>query len=115
MNIKIVGDDIKLEEAKEIGKEFYDDMVKGAIDIKLGIVVIGGEYHIDASNVLVQNGSKQSDIWGFNIVFTKDGKYFLEYTAMINIKPVLGNRDMEIQDQEIKDKILEVVSGKLKI
>lgn len=114
MNIKIIKDKIGLAKAQEIGKEFYDEMVKGAVDVNREVFALGGEYHIDAGNFLVEDGSKQSDIWGFNIVFTKDNKYFLEYTAMINIKPAAGNRDMEIQDSKIKDRIKKIVESKIK-
>lgn len=113
IKIKIIKEKITLTEAKEIGKEFYDEMVKGAVDIDREIFALGGEYHIDAGNVLIEDGSKQSDIWGFNIVFTKDGGYFLEYTAMINIKPAAGNRDMEIHNEEIRSKIEKIVESKI--
>ena len=49
----------------------------------------------------------------FIIVFSKDGGYFLEYTAMINIKTVSGNRDMEIQDKTIREKIKKIVESKI--
>lgn len=114
MNIKIIKDKITLAEAREIGKEFYDEMVKGVMDIDREVCALGGEYHIDAGNVLIEDGSKQNDIWGFNIVFTTDGGYFLEYTAMINIKPALGNRDMEIKDEKVREKIKKIVETRIK-
>lgn len=113
MSAKIVVGKITLAEAKEIGGEFYDDMVKGAADVKRGVVALGGEYHIDASNVLINDGSKQPDIWGFNLVF-KDQGYFLEYTALINIKPAAGNRDMEILDEETREAVKRVVENKIR-
>ena len=58
MNIKVIKDSISIEEAKIIGAEFYDDMVKGACDVTRGIIALGGEYHIDAAKVLIKNGSQ---------------------------------------------------------
>jgi hypothetical protein len=113
MNIKLVTDKISLDEAKEIGKEFYDDMVKGAVDIEKGSMAIGGEYHIDASTVLTDNGSAQKDIWGFNIVFGKPKEERLEYTALINIKPAVGNKDMYVQDPNIRAKMGEIINAKV--
>jgi len=113
VNIKIIKDTISIDEAKEIGKEFYDDMVKGAIDIANGVVALGGEYHIDAATVLTDAGSSAVNIWGFNIVFNKPKEERLEYTALINIKPSLGNREMYIQDDKIRQRIKEIVDAKV--
>ena len=35
----------------------------------------------------------------------------LEYNSLINIKPRQGNRNMEIENEEIKKKILEIVNN----
>lgn len=113
MKIKIITDTISTAEAKEIGKEFYDDMVKGAVDIKASTLALGGEYHIDASRVLESSGAHVGDIWGFNIVFGRPKEDRLEYTALINIRPAFGNRDMYIQDGAIRSKIKEIVDKKV--
>ena len=113
MNIKIVKEKITLGELKKIAKEFYTDMIKGAVDVESEIIALGGEYHIDASTILTNTGSKQDNIWGFNIVFDKPKEERLEYTALINIKPAVGNRDMYIQDEKIRDKIKEIVDMKV--
>src|SRR3989344_265710 len=113
MNIKIIKDKISIEEAKIIGAEFYDDMVKGACDIATGTITLGGEYHIDAAKVLIENGSKGDDIWGFNVVFGKPKDERIEYTALINIRPASGNRDMYIQDEKVRNKVKEIVDSKI--
>lgn len=114
MSIKVIKEAITIEEAKKIGSEFYSDMVKGAVDIEQKTIALGGEYHIDAATVLTDNGSKPENIWGFNIVFDRPREDMLEYTALINIKPALGNRDMYIGDEKIRDKIKEIVEPKIK-
>jgi len=113
MNIKIIKDKISIEEAKIIGAEFYDDMVKGTCDIATGAVALGGEYHIDAAKVLIENGSKGDDIWGFNIVFGKPKDERIEYTALINIRPASGNRDMYIQDEKVRSSVKTIVDEKI--
>jgi hypothetical protein len=109
MNIRIITKPITRAEAKEIGKDFYRDMIKGAADIERGIIALGGEWHIDANNVLTEDGSKQSDIWGFNIYPDKVGAERLEYVALINIRPAAGNFDMYIKDKKIREKIRVLV------
>ncbi len=113
MNIKIVEDKITLTELKEIGQEFYTDMVKGAVDIEKGMVAFGGEYHIDAATCLHDAGSKQENVWGFNVVFSKPREEWLEYKALINIKPLQDNRKMEILDEAVRVKVKEVVDAKI--
>jgi len=113
MNIKIVKDKISTAELKEISKEFYVSMVKGVVDIENEIMALGGEYHIDANGVLIMEGSKQSDIWGFNIVFERSRDSWIEYISLINIRPQVGNMDMEVQDNLIRDKMKKIINSKI--
>jgi len=102
MNIKIVTEPITRAEAKEIAKEFYVEMVKGVVDVEKGIIALGGEYHMDANTILVENGSEQKNLWGFNFYPDKTGDEQIEYKALVNIRPVHGNSVMEIQDENLR-------------
>lgn len=113
MNIKIVKDKISIDELKEIGKEFYIFMIKGAVDIEKEIIAFGGEYHIDANEVLINEGSKQSDIWGFNIIFEKSRDSWIEYISLINIRPQAGNFDMEVQDISVRERMKKSINSKI--
>ncbi|MEK7531585.1 MAG: DUF5674 family protein [Patescibacteria group bacterium] len=115
MNIKLIAEEkITISELKEIAQEFYITMIKGAVDIEKGIVVFGGEYHIDASAFLTEKtGSKSDDIWGFNIYLDQPKEEWIEYRALINIKPVHGNRSMIISDKKIRDRIQTLVNSKI--
>ena len=44
--------------------ESLDTYIKLAVDIELLILAGGGEYHADCEAMLLENGSKQVDIWG---------------------------------------------------
>ncbi len=109
MNVKILDKRISEKELREIAKEFYGDMVKGVVDIENEILAMGGEYHMDANNVLIENGSKQRDIWGFNWYFDRSEQNRIEYISLINIRPAQGNRTMEVQDLSLRDKMKEVI------
>lgn len=106
MDIRIITKPITCAEAKEIAKEFYVDMVKGVVDIEQGILALGGEWHIDANNVLTENGSKQSNVWGFNF-YPDDNR--IQYTSLINIRPAQNNRAIEIQDEKLRKNMDDII------
>ena len=106
MVIRIIDKPITRAEAKDIAREFYIDMVKGVADIEHELLALGGEWHIDANAKLVEHGSKQVNVWGFN--FYPDENR-IEYTSLINIRPLQGNRKIEIQDEALKKKVEQVI------
>ena len=113
MNIVVVEDKITVNELREIAKEFYVSMIKGVVDIEKSVVAFGGEYHIDANIVLMDNGSKQKDIWGFNIYFDRPREEWLKYNSLINIRPLAGNNEMDVQNEDIRNKMKEVINSKI--
>lgn len=110
MPIKIIDKKITESELREIAKDFYTDMIKGVVDIERGILAIGGEYHMDANMILIENGSKQQNVWGFNWYFDRTGDERIEYISLINIRPAQGNRAMEVQDAVLRDTMKIVIS-----
>ena len=80
--------------------EEYSSMIKIAVDIRRNSLAGGGEMHADCEQVMLENGSEQDDIWGANW-YPSDQR--IEFEALINIRPVLGNRGMLIQSQEIRN------------
>lgn len=109
MKIMVVKNKITLDEVKKLAEESYGDMVKALADIGQGILAIGGEMHADAEQLLLEQGSRQDDLWGFNIFPALEGEQMLEYVSFINIRPRLGNRSQEIASAAIKEKIKSLV------
>ncbi len=105
MDIRIIESKISEEELREIAKDFYRHMVKGVVDIERGILAMGGEYHMDANNILIDNGSIQKNVWGFNWYFDEPEDEKIQYISLINIRPKQGNRKMEVQDPILRDKM----------
>ena len=68
------------------------------------LVAVGGELHADAEALLLESGSRQSDLWGANYMPGTGPERCLELTAMINIRPGQGNRSMVVQDPEVASK-----------
>lgn len=113
MNIKIVENQITVDELKRLAEVFYVNMIKGVVDIQREIIAFGGEYHVDANMVLMENGSEQKDVWGFNINFDEPRDSWIEYISLINIRPAVGNRKMEVQDENIRKKMKEIIDSKI--
>ncbi len=109
MEVLIVREPISKEKLQELAKAWYGDLVKGVADCKRGIIALGGDWHIDANNVLIADGSEQGDLWGLNIFPDKCGDAAIEYHSLINIRPAQGNRDMELKDAALRSQIRTVV------
>ncbi len=89
--------------------EFYTTMIKITVDIRKGILAGGGEMHADCEMLLLADGSEQDDLWGANWYPSEKR---VEYEALINIRPRLGNRSMVIQSEEVR-KSVEAVTRRL--
>lgn len=111
MTIKIIKEKITKEDLEKIAQETYGDMVKAAVDVKREILAVGGEFHSDAEAVLIDDGSRATDVWGINIRINKPKSERIEFSALINVKPLSDNRSMEIQDDEIKEKIRTILAS----
>lgn len=91
-------------------KEDYESYIKLTIDIERQIVALGGEYHTDAEKLLLDQGSKQKNIWGGGV--NLETKQF-ETNAIINLRP--GRNDStEILDLKTREKFLIIAKRVLK-
>ncbi|MFA6076611.1 MAG: DUF5674 family protein [Candidatus Paceibacterota bacterium] len=100
---------ITIGEVKKLADFWYGTMIKGAVDIEGGRVALGGDYHIEDSELLTSTGSKFEDVWGFNIRFEENSDGVLEFDSMVNIKPNFGNRSRNINNEEIIKKATETI------
>src|SRR3989338_5651234 len=106
MIIRIIEKPITRTEAREIAKEFYGNMVKGVVDVEREIIALGGEWHMDANSLIIESGSRQDTVWGFNF-YTDDGR--IAYTSLINIRPAQNNRKIEVEDEMLKGKMERII------
>lgn len=112
MEIKIIKEKIGRDELKKIAQEGFGEMIKAAVDIEKEIMAVGGELHSDSYDVLLEQGSKAENLWGINIYPDKQNGEDIEFSSLLNVRPVQGNRSMEIEKEEIKEKIIKI-AGKL--
>ena len=107
--IRIITEPMSRLEAGEFGKVWYVDLVKGVVDLEDGTLALGGEYHMDANLVLLEKGSSQENIWGFNIYPERTGDSWIEFISLINIRPAAGNRTMEVEDEGIRSQMRALI------
>ena len=110
MDILIAREPVNQETLNALAKAWHHTLVKGVADIKRGVVALGGEWHMDANNLLIADGSSQENLWGFNIYPKERGDVAIEYNSLINIRPAQGNRGMDIVDEKVRMAIRKVVA-----
>ena len=92
----------------------FGDLVKAVVDLEKEIMVVDGELHADEEALLLENGSKQKNLWGINIYPKLKGKDLVEFDSMINLRPSVGNLSRGIKDPKIRAKITKLVNQLIK-
>ena len=107
--MKVITEKITIEELRESGKDFFDDMVKAVVDVELRIMAAGAGMHADAEYILLDQGSKQENLWGINLLYDVPREEWIEFDSYINIRP-RQNRSRIIQDHELCGEITNIVN-----
>jgi hypothetical protein len=111
--MKII-DRITIEELRKMSEKMWEPLVKGVVDIKLRLLVVDAGLHSDEELLLLEQGSEQADIWGFNLWPEDfDSDDFIEFDSMINIRPSQNNRSRGVEAPEIRDMIRSIVLEKI--
>ena len=86
-------------------------MVKFVVDVKRGVVAVGGQLHADAEALLLETGSRQADLWGANYYPGTGREHCIEFSAPINIRPAQGNPSMEVLDPVVREEIRRLAAA----
>ena len=92
------------EQVAEMLKE-YESMIKIVVDLRRRILAGGGEMQSDCESVLLDDGSEQDDLWGANWY---PAEQRIAFESLINIRPRLGNRNIVIQNEELRKQVESV-------
>lgn len=111
MPIQIVAAPIPLDDLRRLAEGQFGEFVKAVVDVSRGAMAIGGELHADEEAALLQDGSRQSDLWGINLYPKLPIPDFIEYDSMINVRPSQGNRSRGVGDPSVRRQIEDVVAG----
>lgn len=106
--IVILRERITATELVRLVELYFKDMVKYVVDVQRQVIAIGGELHPDAEQILLEDGSRQQDLWGANYSPRAGAERCIEFTALINIRPTQGNRSMEVLDPRLREQIRRI-------
>ncbi|MGI6103477.1 MAG: DUF5674 family protein [Patescibacteria group bacterium] len=109
MAITVISESTNRAELRRIAAERFGDMVKGVVDLKRGVMALGGELHADEEAILLEEGSEQQDLWGINLYPDITGADWLEFDSMINVRPGQGNRSRGVEDPDTQAQIRALV------
>lgn len=86
------------EEVEKL-KEQFEVYIKTVIDVEKKICSAGMDRHFEGEEILLDKGSKQSDIWGGGIdLETRE----IDFNSFINIRPADNNTKNDIQSEKIR-------------
>lgn len=107
--MKIV-ENISIVELSAMAEKMYGSLVKADVDIVKNVLMVDMGMHADGEAYLMENGSKQQDLWGINLHPADYGTDdFIEFDSMINIRPRQGNASKDVLNPEIKKQIIALV------
>lgn len=107
---------ITLEELKKMSENMFNNLVKAVVDIEQEIMVVDAGLHSDEELFLLENGSHQEHLWGINIFpdqFNQEN--FIVFDSMINLRPREGNRTRNVENHQIRKKIINIVNKLVKV
>jgi hypothetical protein len=109
-DLEIVRERVSIEHLTALAVGGFGDLVKAVVDVRLGIMSVGGELHADGEAALLDAGAVQADLWGINLYPAEYGASgWLEFDSMINVRPRQGNRSRSVEDSAVRHQIVAIV------
>jgi Protein of unknown function (DUF5674) len=106
---RIIREHITRAELEAMAQARFGDMVKAVVDVTRRVMALGGELHSDEEAMLLEDGSRQADLWGVNLYPNESGPEWIEFDSMINVRPSQNNRSRDVQDERTRAAIRQVV------
>lgn len=79
--------------------------IKLAVDVERGILAGGGTLHADCEAVLIEDGSRQEDVWGAD---WNPAAQQVTFESLINIRPRQRNPSLEILDPTVRERVTQI-------
>jgi hypothetical protein len=112
--MKIITKILLSSELKQMATATFGNLVKAVVDVDKEIIAVDAELHSDLEALLLADGSKQKNLWGINFYPDMQGNDFIEFDSMINMRPSQGNRSRGIEDEEMRNKVIGIVTKRVK-
>ena len=94
-----------------MAQERFGDLVKAVVDVERGVMAVSAELHSDDEAVLLDDGSRQADLWGINLYPADYGAERGSSSTPINVRPSQGNRSRSVDDPVLRERIVAVVGA----
>lgn len=109
--MRILERPITKSELIKTSTNFIDEnTIKAVVDTRRNLIAVDSPMHYDCEQLLLENGSSQTDLWGINLYLDEeDLDDLIEFDSMINIRPAQDNRSRDVEDPIVRDKIKDVV------
>lgn len=105
--IKIRADEKTLKHVAQDLKGY----IKVVVDVDKKILAAGGLKHVDAEQLLLENGSQQEHLWGGGLDLDT---LEIDFDSMINLRPNQQNTSREVLDQNIRKTIEKIIRDLLR-
>ncbi len=105
--LSIIRSKIDPESRKKVAEDLKG-YVKVVVDVRRKILSAGGQKHVDGEQMLLEDGSRQEDLWGAGLDLETDQ---MDFDSMINLRPA-QNASREILDPKIRE-VVEAITRSL--
>ncbi len=112
--MQVITKPISLKTLQKIAKDSFGTLVKAVVDVEKEIIAINGELHADEESLLLGKGSRQKDLWGINLYPELPESQFIEFDSLINIRPSVGNKSRNVESEQWRKRIIEIVAKRIK-
>ena len=107
--MQILQQPISRETLSKLAQNTFGDMIKCVADVEEGLLALDADLHADLERMLLENGSAQGNLWGFNLWVEEEGEDFIEFDSLINIRSWQRNPSRDVEDPEIREAIKAIV------
>ncbi len=114
MLVEIVRRQLTIEELERMAAATFGDLVKAVVDVDRELIAIDAELHSDLEALLLEDGSRQENLWGINLYPGIKGDDFVEFDSMINMRPTQGNNSRGVDSAQLRERIVQVVAKRIK-
>ena len=94
---------------KELAQNTFGEMIKCVADVRRCLLAIDADLHADLERLLLEDGSSEEDLWGFNLWVEEEGEDSIEYDSLINIRTWQGNPSRDVENPQVREAIKSIV------
>jgi hypothetical protein len=112
--MEIITKMLEFDKLQEMAARTFGNLIKAVVDVDRELLAVDAELHSDLEALLLEDGSKQKNLWGINLYLDMQGEDFIEFDSVINVRPSQDNRSRDVENKEIRKKIIEIVAKRIK-